>query len=147
MLAFGFFQIREGSFCLAKKFDTEWAFEPFEDDMTFEARHMFGCRSAYLRGKIVMCLAENDSDPNWQGILLPTEREHHESLIREFPQLSPHKVLAKWLYLPSSDEDFEQVAMSIGEKISQNDLRFGSVPKPRKKKKTGAKSPRKERKK
>lgn len=89
---------------------------------------MFGGLASYLDGRLVMVLAEDESDLAWYGILLPTEREYHADLMRAFPQLRPHEILKKWLFLPGSHEEFEEVATAIGRLIQRRDPRFGVVP-------------------
>jgi hypothetical protein len=95
---------------------------------------MFGCRAAYLDGKMVMVLAENAEDLDWNGVLLPTEREFQESLIADYPLLTPHKILPKWLYLSFESEGFEELLMEFGERIMARDPRFGTLPKPKRSK-------------
>jgi hypothetical protein len=43
-------------------------------------RHMFGGLALYFKGRMVAVLMENPDDPDWNGVLLPTSREHHASL-------------------------------------------------------------------
>lgn len=86
-----------------------------------------------------MVLAEDPGDKRyrgknypfeiWNGILLPTEKCFHKSLIEEFNGLIPHPVLGKWLYLGAAREDFESVARLIGGRIRQCDPRLGIDPK------------------
>ena len=122
-----------------KQFQTRWAFEPFEEDETFFEKRMFGALAAYLQGKLVMVLAENPGQRDyrgkdyafdiWDGILLPTERAHHESLTQEFSDLKSHPVLGKWLYLPASTKEFEFKGNEMASKIAEGDERFGVYPK------------------
>ncbi|MCM8774800.1 MAG: hypothetical protein NC930_00355 [Candidatus Omnitrophica bacterium] len=122
-----------------KEFNTTWAFEPFDRDPTFFQKRMFGCLGAYVHGRMVMVLSEDPGDKSyrgksysfdiWDGILLPTERVFHESLMHQFPALVEHPVLGKWLYLPAQHDDFENVAVEIARLIAQGDKRFGVDPK------------------
>ena len=102
-------------------------------------KRMFGGLAVYVHGRMVMVLMETagvqeyrgkryDIDL-WDGILLSVEREVHSSLINEFPSMFPHPVLSKWLYLPQTVDDFEDVALEIAQAIGRNDLRFGILPK------------------
>jgi hypothetical protein len=109
-----------------------WIWEPLEEDPTFVLRTMFGIKVVYLGGKLVLGFAASD-DP-WRGVLVATEREHHGVLIADFPTLAPHAVLPKWLYLPESDDDFEQVAQRLVALAANRDFRIGVVPKPKKRK-------------
>lgn len=99
---------------------------------------MFGGLAAYCRDRLVMVLVENPGEQDyrgkcygfdiWDGILLPTEKNHHASLMKEFPDLKPHPVLGKWLYLPAAAEDFETTARTLAESIAQDDPRLGVYP-------------------
>lgn len=100
---------------------------------------MFGGRALYLHGMMkIVLMEESESDktykdktfefPIWRGILLPTFREHHESLKSEFPELVNHPVLPKWLYLQMSHPDFEGVAAKIAKLGLTRDPRFGIEP-------------------
>jgi hypothetical protein len=67
-------------------------------------------------------------------VLICTEREHHASLIAEFPPLSPHPVLPKWLYLAESSDEFERVAERLVTLAKRRDPRIGVAPKAKKRK-------------
>ena len=84
-----------------KRHALQWIVEPLSDKAGYLQKAMFGCQGCYLDGRLVLVLA--DREEPWKGVLLPVERHHHESLTNEFPQLSPHPILPKWLYL--SDEN------------------------------------------
>lgn len=128
---------------MAKVFSLTWAFEAFEDNPTFMTKRMFGGMAAYVNGKMVMVIFENPGDREhrgtmyeydiWNGILLPLERDVHASLQSLFPALTKHPVLSKWLYLPMSDENFENIIDSISEGIAKDDPRYGIYPQPKKK--------------
>ncbi len=112
-----------------------WVFDPFENDETYLLRKMFGADVAYVHG--VQCLAVVDRDAPWDGLLVCTAREHHESLMAEMPALRPHPVLGKWLYLPQTDAEFEAVAQHLTARVLAGDPRIGIAPKPRKPRKPG----------
>lgn len=114
-----------------------WLWEPLENDPTFMLRAMFGGRAVYLDGRLMLYFtAPHWDDEDWRGICVATEREHHASLMEEFPELAPHPVLPKWLYLRESEERFEAVAMRLVELSRRRDPRIGVTPKPRKARKT-----------
>lgn len=123
-----------------------WTFDAFESEASFCTRRMFGCLAAYVHGHMVMALAEDPGERSyrgktypydiWNGILLPTRRDCHASLMKDFAGLVPHPVLGKWLYLPASHEDFETVIREIAECIAGNDPRLGIDPKIRRGKKS-----------
>ena len=92
---------------MPKDFALSWILEPLEDLDTYLTKRMFGGLAAYLDGKMIALLAESPGDREWKGqtfdfeiwdgLLIPTSREHHESLQKEFPYLLNHPVLGKWL--------------------------------------------------
>lgn len=103
-----------------------WLWEPLESDPSFVLGSMFGTKVAYLDGRLVLCFTARDEP--WRGVLVCTERTHHEALMKEFPQLAPHPVLPKWLYLPESDGSFERVAQLLVTGARRRDPRIGIVP-------------------
>jgi hypothetical protein len=109
-----------------------WLWEPLEEEPGFELRPMFGFKAVYLDEKIIGCFCAKDAP--WNGVLLATSREHHPSLIAEFPQLAPHPILSKWLYLPDSLDRFDAIAERLIRLARKRDLRIGVVPAPKKKK-------------
>jgi hypothetical protein len=87
---------------------------------------MFGCVACYVSGRLVLVLA--DRGKAWQGLLVPTERGAHASILAEHPELSAHPVLGKWLYLADDSPDFTAAAAAILERIQARDERFGVEP-------------------
>lgn len=122
-----------------KSFSLSWLFDPFRDDDRFYEKRMFGALAAYYRGKLVLLISETLGDRSWKGVsynfdiwyglLIPTSQEHHASIRSDFPVLRRHPVLAKWLFLPIAEEQFEQVSTALVEKIIAGDERFGIFPK------------------
>jgi hypothetical protein len=110
----------------------QWLWEPLHDDPTFILRSMFGARAAYLDGRLMLCFCA--SEEPWQGVLVCTEREHHAALRAEFPELSPHPILPKWLYLRESAEAFERIAERLVALARRRDARLGITPQPKRKK-------------
>ncbi|HVU35705.1 MAG TPA: hypothetical protein VHE61_19855 [Opitutaceae bacterium] len=104
-----------------------WLWEPLESEPSFVCRQMFGTRAAYLDGKILLCFSAR-TEP-WSGVLVATEREHHDSLRREFPSLVPHPILPKWLYLSESSARFDGTAERLVRLVRQRDPRIGVTPK------------------
>ena len=64
--------------------------------------------------------------------LICTEHAHQPAINKEFPQLAPHEVLKKWLYIGSLHEDFEPTMERVAAAIARDDQRFGIHPHPRK---------------
>jgi hypothetical protein len=107
-----------------------WLWEPLESDATFVLRSMFGAKAIYLHGKMVLCF--NSHAEPWRGMLICTDREHHPSLIESYPALKPHPILGKWLYLPESNDAFENLVTKIVRLVRNRDPRIGVIPSPKK---------------
>jgi hypothetical protein len=116
-----------------------WLAEPLQEDPSYLDKPMFGGRAVHFGGRFVLFLVWK-GEP-WRGVLVPTEREHQASLIAEFPVLSPHPVLPKWLYLPEAVASFEPDAARLVALVRRLDPRIGVLPgtkaKPPAKRKTG----------
>jgi hypothetical protein len=108
----------------------EWLWEPLTVEATFVLRSMFGAKAAYLDGKLMLCFMARDEP--WRGVLVCTDRSHQPALLAEFPELKPHAILPKWLYLPESADRFENVAVALVGLARRRDTRLGVVPPPRK---------------
>jgi hypothetical protein len=104
-----------------------WVVEPLIEEPSYLEKPMFGCLAIYLRGRLMLVLASREEP--WNGLLIPTDHQFHDSIIKDFRDVVQHSVLKKWLYLPEATEDFETVASDIVEAVRMNDLRFGVEPK------------------
>lgn len=107
-----------------------WLWEPLEMEASFVLRAMFGAKAVYLDGKLALCFMSK-KEP-WRGVLVCTDKAHHDSLVREFPVLAPHAILPKWLYLPEAAESFERTAEKLVQLVRKRDARIGVLGKPRK---------------
>jgi hypothetical protein len=127
-----------------KTFDNEWICQVFEDRSSFFTKRMFGGLAVYLFGRQMMVLVEPTRTGRWMwhGVLVCTERAHHPAIIEEFPQLAPHDILKKWLYIDSRHEEFEPTIERVAQAMARDDPRFGIHPSPRKER---ARSPRRRR--
>ncbi len=103
-----------------------WLAEPLSDNPSYLDKPMFGGRAVHFGGRFVLFLVWK-AEP-WRGVLVPTEREHQPSLIAEFPALSPHSVLPKWLYLPETTPTFEADTARLVALIRRLDPRIGVLP-------------------
>jgi hypothetical protein len=112
-----------------------WLWEPLEADPGFVLRPMFGTRAAYLDGRLVLCFAARPEP--WRGVLVATDRSRHAALRADWPELAPHPVLPKWLYLPESADGFERVAEKLVQLVRRRDPRIGVVPAPRSRRESG----------
>ncbi len=121
-----------------------WLWEPLEAEPTFVLRAMFGAKAAYVGGRLMLCFCAGEEP--WRGVLACTDRTHHPALQGEFPELVPHSVVAKWLYLPEAADRFERVAAQLVALARRRDPRLGVIPgtgkKTRTPKDTSAKSAR-----
>lgn len=113
-----------------------WLWEPLESDPSFVLRPMFGARSVYLDGRIVLGFSAG-REP-WRGVLVCTDRQHHAALRAEFGELAPHPVLPKWLYLPESADKFESCAVRLVRLAARRDPRIGVTPRPKRRRPAAA---------
>jgi hypothetical protein len=113
-----------------KTFDNEWICQVFADHPSFLTKRMFGGLAVYLFGRQMMVLVEPTKTGRWKwhGVLICTERAYQPAIIGEFPQLAPHDILKKWLYIDSRHEDFEPTIERVAEAIKRDDQRFGIHP-------------------
>jgi hypothetical protein len=113
----------------------QWLWEPLEADPTFVLRPMFGGKAAYLDGRLTLYFTAKEEP--WRGVLVCTERAHHASLRAEFPELAPHPILPKWLYLPETAGGFERTAERLVALARRHDPRLGIDPPLRKRSSRG----------
>ena len=113
----------------------QWLWEPLEDDPTFVLRPMFGGKAAYVMGRLTLYFTAG-KEP-WRGVLVCTERAHHASLLAEFPELAPHAILPKWLYLPEAANHFEATAERLVALARRHDPRLGIETPKKKKRRSG----------
>ena len=113
-----------------KTFDNEWILEPFDGHSSFFTKRMFGGLAAYLHGRQMLVLAEPTKTGRWKwhGVLICTDHEHHPSIRAEYPALTPHDALRKWLYVDSKHRDFERTMEAVAARMARNDPRFGVTP-------------------
>jgi hypothetical protein len=93
---------------------------------------MFGCLAVYVGEKIVLILRDKPDYADDNGVWLATDKEHHESLLREFPNMRSIRVLGSdvtsWQILPADAPDFEEASLRACELILAGDPRIGKVP-------------------
>ncbi|MEI6108252.1 MAG: hypothetical protein WCR49_14735 [Opitutae bacterium] len=117
----------EKSFAKAKPVHPyEWLWEGLATDPGFVLRSMFGGKSVYLDGKLMLYFAAK-AEP-WRGLLVCTDRPHHAALVADFAELHPHPILPKWLYLSESTETFERLATRLVALARRRDPRLGVMP-------------------
>ena len=100
-----------------------WIFEPLEDDPRFFTRKLFSFDAAHLDNRLYLAVATGEEP--WNGLLVCTCREHHVSILKQFPQLVSHPVLGKWLYLSQTHPEFESVATELAFLARKRDPRLG----------------------
>jgi hypothetical protein len=115
-----------------KQYPLHWVVEALMEEPSYFEKPMFGCLAVYLHGRLSLLLTSGEEP--WNGMLIPTEHQFHDSIRQEFKEVVQHPVLKKWVYLPEASEDFETSAAEIMEAIRMHDQRFGVEPKERVKK-------------
>jgi hypothetical protein len=108
-----------------------WLWESLEREPTFVLRAMFGAKAAYLDGKLMLCFCA--SEEPWRGVLVCTDRARHAALLAEFPELTPHAILPKWLYLAETTDSFERTGERLVALARKRDSRLGVMPQPKQK--------------
>lgn len=129
-----------------KQFENRWIYEFFEEKPDAIVKSMFGGLALYYQGQLKFLLSENPGDYSyrgkkyefevWNGVLIATDRIHHESLLKQFPFLVNHPVLPKWLYLPFTYEGWEERMELILRLVKTSDTRVGIWPQQKSRKKT-----------
>jgi hypothetical protein len=79
---------------------------------------------------LMLCFSA--SEEPWRGVLVCTDRAHHAALTAEFPELTAHPILPKWLYLPEAADSFERTAAQLVSLARRRDPRIGITAKPKK---------------
>lgn len=112
---------------IRKSFENEWIFQELQGHPSFLTKRMFGGLAVYLFGRMVMVLVEPTRTGRWRwhGVLICTQHAQQSAIIQQFPQLAPHDILKKWLYIDSRHEEFESTMESVAKAIARNDPRFG----------------------
>jgi hypothetical protein len=112
---------------MKKTFDNEWILEAFDGHPTFFTKRMFGGLAAYLFDRQMLVLVEPTKTGRWgwHGVLICTDHVHQPSIRAEFPALTPHDVLRKWLFVDSTHPDFELTMETVAKRMARNDPRFG----------------------
>jgi hypothetical protein len=108
----------------------DWLLEPLEDEAGYLRKKMFGSHAVYLNERLVLAICAGEEP--WNGLLVPTSREHHSALQLSWPRLVSHPVLGKWLYISQNDGAFESSATAVVMSVRKGDPRIGVEPKPRK---------------
>jgi len=113
-----------------RTFDNEWILDAFAGRPTFFTKRMFGGLAAYLHERQMLVLVEPTKTGRWKwhGVLVCTSHADQASICADFPALRPHRVLRKWLYIDSMDEEFESTIQAVATRMARNDRRFGIVP-------------------
>jgi hypothetical protein len=91
----------------------------------------FGFTYVYLDEKLLFSLRNNRNRTRTNGMWLFTTREHIDSLMKEFPDLSRRQVWRSgkncWVVLASRLECFEEYAFKACELILNGDPRIGRL--------------------
>lgn len=137
----------------SQKFELLNYFEKIYQLEDFDIKHMFGGMALYGHGKMLFCIMEDSTQnfykdkifpyPIWNGILIPTHREYHDQFIKISKEFVPHPVLGKWMYLPQTSENFEELAVKLNLLALKNYEIIGIIPQSKKKKKVTKKQSKK----
>ena len=68
----------------AKKMEypLRWVVESIEEERSYLEKPMFGCLAIYLHGRLSLLLSSGDEP--WNGLLIPTDHQFHESIKKDF---------------------------------------------------------------
>src|SRR5690242_5183765 len=105
----------------------QWVADLLEEHPTFSQKKMFGGEILSLHERQVLFLIAKEEP--WNGVLVCTSREHHSSLITDYPALKPHPVLGKWLYVSQAEAGFEGLVEELASRALRADARLGIEPK------------------
>jgi hypothetical protein len=110
-----------------KIFENQWILDILDHRPGFRSKRMFGGLAAYLHDRQMLVLVEPTQTGRWKwhGALVCTDQARQPAIIAEFPQLAPHDVLKKWLYIDSRHDAFESVMERIAQAMARDDPRFG----------------------
>lgn len=107
---------------------------------------MFGGFAYYVEQKMVLAIFEDEKTRTyknktakyaiWNGCMFPVEKHLHAEILEQYPFLTNHPVLPKWLYLPAESENFENNVEEIILQIRKRNENFGVIPKSKNKKLT-----------
>ena len=113
----------------AKTFENEWILSLLARRPGFRSKRMFGGLAGYVHDRMMLVLVEPTRSGRWKwsGVLVCTDHERQPAILAEFPQLAPHDVLTKWLYLDSRHDEFEEIMERIAQAIARGDSRFGVI--------------------
>ena len=102
-------------------------------------KSMFGGFAYYVEQKMVLAIFEDEKTRTyknktaafaiWNGCMFPVEKELHQEVLKQYPFLTNHPVLPKWLYLPAESENFESNVDEIIQQIRKRNNKFGVIPK------------------
>ncbi|WP_413574613.1 TfoX/Sxy family DNA transformation protein [Bdellovibrio sp. HCB290] len=98
----------------------------------YRRKSMFGGFAYYLDEKIVLITFEAGNKTNWNGCMFPVEHQNQAKALDQFPILTPHPILPKWLYLPIETEGFEEWVSDILRVALRPNSHWGSFPKEKK---------------
>ncbi len=131
---------------IKKSIPFEFVLEELDHRLPY-TKPMFGAYGVYIENKIIFILRNRPSFPEDNGIWLATAVQHHQSLIKEFPNMRSLKIFGPgptgWQVLPLDSDDFEESAFRVCQLVLKNDERIGKVPKTKLKKKISLRSKKK----
>lgn len=101
----------------------------------YYCKSFFGGLSIYVFGKMVAFLCDRPGQKTyrgkrykidlWNGCLIPSHRDDHDSLLKILKGTTVHPVIEKWLYLPYDSKYFEQSIGALVDMIEKKDNLVG----------------------
>jgi hypothetical protein len=74
-------------------------------------RPMFGCYAIYVGEKLMLILRQRKDHTEDNGVWLAAQREHHESLKKQFPRMRSIRLLGTsetvWQNIPVDEDDLK----------------------------------------
>jgi hypothetical protein len=120
-----------------------WVLEEAVEILNLRPKKMFGAL-AWYKGSKLLWVSAGGEEP-WSGVLIPTDRPHHASLMDAFPGLQIHPILKKWLWAKEDHEAFEETLRGLVDLLLEADPRLGVIGKPKPDKGKPEKPPKKPR--
>ena len=95
-------------------------------------KKMFGMHYIYWGKKILLILRKRQNEPELNGIWIAANKQHHQSLVNEAPELAPFSVkgddlYGNWLLIKDDAEALEEAAIKVCELIVHGDPRIGRL--------------------
>ena len=61
------------------------------NDRRYLEKSMFGCLVRYVHGRLSLLLSAGEEP--WNGLLIPTDRQFHDFILRDYQNIVQHPIL------------------------------------------------------